>query len=84
MLLVNLSKETQTLRIVFANGSKDSIVLMARGRAKVQEGVKLDPDWIARNPNVVRVISDTDLTKEKERVNRIYEAAVNASQKPAT
>jgi hypothetical protein len=84
MLLVNLSKETQNPKLIFADGSKDSIILMSHSRARIQDGAKLDPEWVMRNPNTIRVISEDDLKKEKDRVTRIYEAAINSSKAPIT
>lgn len=45
MLVLNLSKEPQSVRIVLASGAKDSINLQPKSRANLPAGAKIDPDF---------------------------------------
>lgn len=54
-LIINLSRITQQVGIIDSKGRKASFRLMARGR--VQTNYTVDPNWIARNPGKVKVVT---------------------------
>jgi ABC-type sulfate transport system substrate-binding protein len=54
-LIINLSRVTQQVGIIDDKGRKTSFRLMARGR--VQTSYEVDPNWIARNPGKVKVVT---------------------------
>jgi hypothetical protein len=56
-LIINLSRVTQQVGIIDDKGRKTSFRLMARGR--VQTSYEVDPNWIARNPGKVKVVTIT-------------------------
>lgn len=54
-LVINLSRVTQQVGIIDDQGRRTSFRLMARGR--VETNYDIDPNWMARNPGAIRVIT---------------------------
>jgi hypothetical protein len=44
-VIINKTSHQQTIKIILANGKKDSINLQPNGRSDLEEGAKIDPDF---------------------------------------
>lgn len=54
-LVINLSRVDQQVGIIKQSGEKASFRLMDRGRVEMH-AYKVDPQWLALNPNAVQVV----------------------------
>lgn len=55
ILAINLTRVTQHPQVRLADGRLDSIQIVPRGRATLREGMTIDPRWLSKNPQVLRV-----------------------------
>jgi hypothetical protein len=58
MKLINTTSEFATIKIVLANGVKDSINLQPRGRASLPPGSVMDPQFEKQYASYIKTMSD--------------------------
>lgn len=56
-LVINLTGITQHVGVVHAGGTKDDVQIMPRRRIELRTGMAVDPAWLGRNPNCVKVVN---------------------------
>jgi hypothetical protein len=71
VLVINLTAVTQHVGVIHANGVKDDVQIVPRKRVELRTGMIVDPAWLGRNPDCVRVVKPQVLT-----------ANVTANRKP--
>lgn len=72
----NISRVPHQVGIITAKGKKATVRIMARTQKPVtlQEGVTLNPEWLAHNPGVIKIFETT----------KVAVATVAAPSVPAT
>ena len=58
-LVINLTGITQHVGVVHSGGTKDDVQIMPRKRVELRVGMTVDPAWLGRNPNCVKVVNPT-------------------------
>lgn len=55
-LVINLTSITQHVGVIHASGEKDDVQIMPRRRVELRVGMTVDPAWLGRNLNCVKVV----------------------------
>jgi hypothetical protein len=56
VLVINLTKVTQHVGVVHANGDQDHVQIMAKKRVELRTGMSVCPRWLGLNPGAVQVM----------------------------
>lgn len=59
-LVINLTNLTQHPRVVHADGKVDHVQIMPKKRINLREGMQVCSNWVALNPNTVKVVSPAE------------------------
>lgn len=65
--LKNISRVPHNVGIILASGKKATVRIMARSKKPVDlaEGITLDPEWLAHNPKIIKLIENTKVEPAK-------------------
>jgi len=55
VLVINLTKVTQHVGVVHADGKQDHVQIMPRRRVHLRAGMTVDPSWVGRNPGAIQI-----------------------------
>lgn len=53
MLIINLTRETQQVRVRHEDQRLDTVQVVGRGRTELREGMTVDSRWLHANPGVL-------------------------------
>lgn len=56
-LVINLTGITQHVGVVHEDGRGDHVQIMPRRRVELRKGMRVDPAWLGRNRDCVKVVS---------------------------
>lgn len=83
-LVINKTDFSQEVRIVSKTDAKQKTVIyiMAKRRAFVPSGYKVDGNWMALNPNAVRVVEPNELIEWNARNGKVAAPIVTGNEAP--
>lgn len=59
-LVINLTNLTQHPRVIHEDGRVDNVQIMPKKRVNLREGMKVCSNWVALNPNTVKIVLPPD------------------------